>query len=216
MDHNQAIKTQAVERYLLGLMPPEQRDAFEEHYFTCADCAEEVRMGARFRAAARRVLEEPEAERSPRRSGWSWFPFPFLAPLAAALLLGVVIFQNGFQIPALKRKMESGAAISSFSLREVTRGTDSIPRIPAGTGFFAVYFDLPSGAAYPSYECTLEDSNGRTVQKIPAPAPKPRDSMNLLLNGSRLTAGQYTISVRPAPGSPGSDIVLARLKFLLE
>ena len=46
MDHEVASTTHAVERYLLGEMPSPERDAFEEHYFACTECAEGVRSGS--------------------------------------------------------------------------------------------------------------------------------------------------------------------------
>ena len=36
MNHVEAVKTLAIERYLLEEMTPEERDAFEEHFFSCA------------------------------------------------------------------------------------------------------------------------------------------------------------------------------------
>src|SRR5580692_9218965 len=49
MNHLQAVKTSAPERYLLEEMSELERHAFEEHYFSCADCAEDVRLGALMR-----------------------------------------------------------------------------------------------------------------------------------------------------------------------
>src|SRR2546422_610857 len=46
-----AVETLALERYLLGEMPGEERDAFEEHFFSCAECAEEARAGGVMRDA---------------------------------------------------------------------------------------------------------------------------------------------------------------------
>jgi len=42
MDHNLASETYAAERYLLDEMPPEERDEFEEHFFSCRVCGEDV------------------------------------------------------------------------------------------------------------------------------------------------------------------------------
>ena len=42
MNHEEAMKAQTTERYLLGDLPENERDAFEEHYFECAICADEV------------------------------------------------------------------------------------------------------------------------------------------------------------------------------
>src|SRR6202040_1349443 len=53
MNHLQAVKTSAPERYLLEEMSELERHAFEDHYFSCADCAEDVRLGALMREGAR-------------------------------------------------------------------------------------------------------------------------------------------------------------------
>jgi hypothetical protein len=45
MDHLQAMNTLAPERYLLGEMTEDERLEFEEHYFSCAECADDVRDG---------------------------------------------------------------------------------------------------------------------------------------------------------------------------
>src|SRR5438874_8305064 len=102
MDHNLAVQSHAVERYLLDEMEAQERDGFEEHYFTCADCAREVRAGAEFRANAREVLRRPGqlASEEPRRG---WFSWTSLLPVAASLaLLSVVAYQNLVVIPALR------------------------------------------------------------------------------------------------------------------
>ncbi len=46
MDHELATATQAAERYVLGELTPEQKEDFEEHFFSCSECAEAVRMGS--------------------------------------------------------------------------------------------------------------------------------------------------------------------------
>src|SRR5258708_5854815 len=92
MDHEVAVKSQACEKYLLGELSPELRDAFEEHYFSCVECATQLRMTAEFVSASREILAtapiaEPKADyvRVPR----GWFPWlqPIFAIPAFALLL---------------------------------------------------------------------------------------------------------------------------------
>ena len=43
MEHHQAAAILASERYVLDELTVAERDAFEEHYFTCAICAQEVK-----------------------------------------------------------------------------------------------------------------------------------------------------------------------------
>ena len=60
MDHQEAVNTLASERYQLGEMSERERDAFEEHYFSCAICAESVRVGALIEGGARAGLIAPD------------------------------------------------------------------------------------------------------------------------------------------------------------
>ena len=53
MDHNDAIGCQAATRYVAGELSTEARDAFEAHFFDCAECAEEVRWEQIFAANVR-------------------------------------------------------------------------------------------------------------------------------------------------------------------
>lgn len=46
MTHQQAVEKQSAERYLLDEMPEIERFAFEEHFFDCDVCADQVRTGA--------------------------------------------------------------------------------------------------------------------------------------------------------------------------
>ena len=56
MEHDWATRLVAAERYLLGELSDAERDQFEEHFFDCPACAEEVRAGAIFEANARAVF----------------------------------------------------------------------------------------------------------------------------------------------------------------
>jgi hypothetical protein len=38
MSHDQAVSSQAAERYVLGELTSSERDAFESHFFDCAVC----------------------------------------------------------------------------------------------------------------------------------------------------------------------------------
>ena len=63
MTHADAVRTLAAERYLLDEMPEIERFAFEEHFFACPDCADEVRTGSALQQAVKAGLL-PEASRT--------------------------------------------------------------------------------------------------------------------------------------------------------
>ena len=48
MDHSEASRLMASERYLLDELSTADRDAFEEHLFACHECALDVRAGSVF------------------------------------------------------------------------------------------------------------------------------------------------------------------------
>jgi anti-sigma factor RsiW len=58
-DHGPADREHAVERYLLGEMSDAERDRYEEHFFGCADCANDVTSTAAFLDALRASLAPP-------------------------------------------------------------------------------------------------------------------------------------------------------------
>src|SRR5262249_36427274 len=61
MSHDQAVSSQAAERYVLGELTLAEREAFEGHYFDCGACFEQVETNAQFLGRAREVLDrEPE------------------------------------------------------------------------------------------------------------------------------------------------------------
>ena len=56
MDHNEAVRIQATEKYVLGELSPPLRDEFEEHFFECQECALDVKAAAGFVDNARVAL----------------------------------------------------------------------------------------------------------------------------------------------------------------
>jgi anti-sigma factor RsiW len=58
MDHIEAVRLQAAEMYLLGELPNSQREEYEEHYFDCADCAEDIMDAVAFMEGARQAFRD--------------------------------------------------------------------------------------------------------------------------------------------------------------
>src|ERR1051326_2982787 len=99
MDHESAIRTNAIERYVLGEMPLEERDTFEEHYFACMVCAQDIRLASAMTRDIKVVLRQG----LPTRSWFNWLKTPVLIPICTTLALLVVVgYQNLSEIPALK------------------------------------------------------------------------------------------------------------------
>jgi anti-sigma factor RsiW len=193
MEHNRAVEIQAVERYMLGEMPPEEREDFEEHYFTCAECARDMRAAARFRANARELLRNPEQFSPPvaeRRN--AWWRLPTMVPLTAAFaLLGVVGYQNLVTLPALQLPQFP----STLALDGLTRG--SLRNLDEG-----MPVDLEMAPQEPaegqSMTVELAAESGKVMTKSNAPVPEHGKSLHVSFPG-KYRPGRYTVYVREVP-----------------
>src|SRR4051794_22369107 len=104
MDHEAAVSSHAAEQYVLGEMPFPQREEFEEHFFDCALCSEEVRQTAVFADNALAVTNAEQASRAPAKQGSesktrSWLAAlraPFLLPAAAVCGILLVVSATAF------------------------------------------------------------------------------------------------------------------------
>ena len=91
MTCDEVAKGEIVERYLLGQLDEPERDAFEEHYFECARCSDELRTYEALQVELSRTRDALVA--APGRSWmrqWAWLP------AAAVVLIGVsVVIRQG-------------------------------------------------------------------------------------------------------------------------
>ena len=115
MDHNDAVRQQAAEKYVLGELPNALRDEYEEHFFDCAECAVDVKTIASFADTARELLQQEslasiekavvtaggDRQARPASSGWRGWLQPVLVP-AFAVLLVLAGYQNLVSIPRWK------------------------------------------------------------------------------------------------------------------
>src|SRR5579864_2704402 len=101
MEHTEAVRIGAAERYLLGELSPELREQYEEHFFGCVECAQEVQAGAVFIDGARDILSVEKdytparvPQKESQRSWWASLLRPAILAPAMALLLLFAAYQN--------------------------------------------------------------------------------------------------------------------------
>lgn len=58
MDHTEAVRLQAAEKYLLGELLNSQYEEYEEHYFDCMYCAEDIKAAVAFMENARQIFRD--------------------------------------------------------------------------------------------------------------------------------------------------------------
>ena len=205
MDHQEATRMQAPMRYLLGELSTSEQEGFEEHFFTCRECAEELEAGAVFAENARAVFSEHS--RRPTATSpaglpqhglgwWSWLRPQMAMPLAAMLALVCVVgYQNAVTIPKLK-SMSGPQAVLSFPLK-IARGDETFV-VPPDARFFTLYFLLPRTAPQAGYTCAIETAAGVKIQNVPMLSPAPGQPFTILLRRSDFSTGSYAVKVYAA------------------
>jgi len=225
MEHLQAIQLKAAERYVLGELPRDLREQYEEHFFDCAECAKELSLAAAFVENSRaamgsesvmppvRLPVSATAER-PAASGWlgAFLRPTFALPVFAALLL-LVAYQTLLLIPRLKgtatqsvSALASAApqALASFSLITAdSRGGESLKVTVAPGQPFSLYFDIPPDEHYSSYNCEIVNSAGAAEYSLNISAEEAKNAVQLLIPSSSLGPGKHVLVVR-GPGTQGS------------
>jgi anti-sigma factor RsiW len=199
MNHVQAVNTLASERYLIGEMTELERHAFEDHFFSCTECAEDVRAGALMQEGVKagfvasghaRPVERGQIAafrpRAPRR-------LSTVLPWAiAAMLTGVAAYQSLWVVPDLRQQL-APQALSPIALRPATRGTDPVIRLVSGHPVtLSVEVNAPEASSELSY--ALQNARGTSVFAGRAPVPAAGTPLLLLVPSSAFRdPGRYAL-----------------------
>ena len=228
MNHQEAVMTQAAERYLLKEMSAGEVEQFELHFFECSDCARAVEGGMELVENSRAIFAENEQDRETRRaevkrpsfwSGWlNWWRQPAFA-LASALAVamgGVALYQGMVVIPAARQLALQAQPAIGLSLLAATRGQVEETAIPAGASSLVLSAVLPPDAHYARYRWVLE-SEGRILAEAAVPAPQGGQPLliSVPLRGLRTAPYQVTVFGLSGESSNGDkiDVYPFRLRF---
>ncbi len=215
MDHKEAVQLQAAAKYVLGELPPDLRDAYEEHFFDCAECALDMQATAAFAENARNVLGQEARDvnlRAAASAGGRWLAWlkPMVAVPALAVLLLALGYQSFVSVPhwkTLATQATASRVLPMYSLISAnTRGSDSLTfRVPPGERF-GLYVEVPADVTYRTY--FLRSLSYEEAQKTQVVEVNP---------GNRSGAYQLVVAGLTSPESdPVKATNLATMKFSVE
>ena len=225
MDHPEATRLMAVEKYLLDEMPPALRDEFEEHFFGCPECAADLRATEAFLDAAKQELKAaPLPKPSPVADKKSPFEFlwrPVFALPAFALLLLVIAYQNIVVYPHLASEiaqLQAPQIAPTLSLLAGNSRGGETPSIAIQKSQpFVVNIDIPTQDRFSSYTCLLYSPTGSTASKIQISAQQAKDTVSISVPAGKAVPGNYTLLVQGnsdrVPAEPAID--LAHFRFVV-
>jgi hypothetical protein len=116
MLHSQIENEEIIERYVRSQLTPEERRAFEEHFFGCDECFAKLQATERFvagiRDAANRGTLDAEVESAVPNQSDIWFKWAFAATASVALTLAVVTAWTYLtRMPKLRAELERTTAL---------------------------------------------------------------------------------------------------------
>jgi hypothetical protein len=219
MDHETAMRIQAAERYVLDEFSTEERTEFEEHYFGCVECADEVKSASILAANAGHVFREERAQalaaqeraaaRGKRRMWW---------PLAVSAALNIALLA-GFGLERL-RSPDAGPGIEpqfyqEFGVPAASRGAEKTIPVPPRSRFFGARFDLMPGQHFDNFEFEIVDPSGgaRSGRWLKAP-PDEGSELELAVPVSSLAPGEYELVLRGEQHSQSVEI--SRVHLLIQ
>lgn len=226
MDHSEAVRLQAAEKYVLGELQGAVRDEYEEHYFGCLECAADLKATAAFAAMSRIAFREdvvvaPAGDRSRQavpapswfeRFRWAVVGVPAFASLA---LIAVVGYQSTVTIPKLRNEASLAAAntynqpleLGSSAMRRGGEPVNATPYLIDPRQGFTLTFDFtPPTPRQAAYVCQFKDASGRLLLQVPISNDKIDQTGTLAIPGGLVTTpGKYEIAflgADPASGLP--------------
>jgi hypothetical protein len=187
------------------------RQEFEDHFFSCEPCADDLRMttamlqgakaGFAGTATSGRVL--PMVVTPPVVRHQSWYRSAALPWAMAASFAFLTVYQSARVTAPLAGDTASPIALVPVTLRPASRGAEATIPVGSGSGpvSLAVEINDPIQGGEVTFE--LNSSDGRRVVSGKAPAPAPGSPLLLLMPSWTLAAPMhYILSVHEA-GSSG-------------
>jgi Putative zinc-finger len=226
MDHAEAVRTKAAERYLLGEMAATDREQYEEHFFECVDCAQELEAGAAFVDNAKEALASSGVRVAPLGpkvslgGGWSWFIRPAFVVPAMAVLLLIAGYQTAYEVPQLKSELSQATVpqtMASLSLMSANSRGGAVPEgLMSANKPFVLLFDIPPAQKFSAYRCDVQSESGPVEFSVNVSAEEAKQTVQVLIPRSKLAAGKYVLVVRGYGSSePANEVEVARFPFIL-
>jgi len=213
MDHVEAERQMLSERYLLNELAPEVREEFEEHFFSCQQCALDLETGAAFLDHSKAVLSSPIPSEvtKPVEQGsqkfWARLRPAFVLPLLGLLIL--IAYQSFVVFPRLRqaaRLAERPQLLPALSLINLgARGENGASLLARAGEPFLLFVDIPFDNRFPTYVASLYDTAGREVWSLEIPQAAIKDTVSIRVPG-REAAGSYTLVVRGVNSGQATEV----------
>ncbi len=218
MEHEEAIELKAAERYVMRELPVELRDAYEEHFFDCAECAADMKAATIFAETSREIFADERqrgAEDMNKEYGSVWsrwlrpaFAFSAVATLALVLVLGYYTrssAQKNNEIAVVAGQFaQAGGVRASARLQGDERrgaGDVAVVKVRPADGF-TLNFDFLPSQVFDSYRGELRDGAGHAVLPVTLSGDMFKREVNVVVPGGLVHTGKYTLTFYGVSAAP--------------
>ena len=214
MDHHFAITHQVAERYTLGDLSADEREAFEQHYFDCPECGKAVRdavaLGDHCRAWFSRNPGGVHTERPTglRLGIWYWLRRPVSwTAAAAALLAGYVGYLHFVRLPLWTK----GQTVAMNYIPGPVRAGGEVRKLQKSPAGYLVSTDVNPQQDYREYRWVILRPDGSEWLAQSAPFGP---SLTVLLPAGK--AGRYKFVIRGREPNGAVSAPIHEFEFAIE
>jgi hypothetical protein len=229
MDHTEAVRGNAAERYAIGDLPLVEVEEFERHFFECPQCSEELRALSILVTNARAVFSEPVmvappviqpaavpvashpsvVEKVPAPKVRWWREPWVLGPAFAAMAVIAFISAD----PGLRTHAGKIEQVSAFPIYAAARGEETMVTPPGNSPSFMLYMDKTWESAPEFYLAEIRDETSNAPQaSFTLKDPGAGHFLEISIPSRSLSPGRYILVVQDA-SNKNAD--LARYPFTL-
>jgi hypothetical protein len=223
MSHEEALKSMAVERYLLAEMNDQEQATFEAHYLNCAACLEAVTFAGEFIQGAEPVAREVKAaEQGAKASARERKGFFSLA-WAPAFVMGVIVCLAGLSVyqgtvihdqRQILAKADAPRQELGFVITGESRGGQNAIAVKRGTQV-SLRVEFTPETQLTNYQADILTSTNILKYSVPLQINLQEDSVNVSLRTDDLSSGTYKIVVH-GQDPAGNERTLASRMFELK
>ena len=217
IDHQVAVKSLMAERYLLGELNAGEREAYEEHLFSCDACFEQVKAGTEFVGHLRRMgTEEPRPAAAPgflaRLMASLRQPLTIAACFLLACVSGLSVYQRGI-ITGLRQAQ----VIPSLFLSDGAKSGGIQQITVAPNAHFYLSIQLLQSGDFSSYEGQVLSESQHLKTTFSVSREQTKDTIHVLLDSSVVGPGNYLMVVNGlAPDGRKTEVTRYKFQVLLK
>jgi hypothetical protein len=214
IDHEEAIRNMIAERYLLGELTESDRDAYEEHLFSCPVCFEQVKAGTEFVGHLRHlVTEDPTPAVAPGFIGK--LAANAAQPLTIGLLTVLICISSvsTYQFKLI-RQMKAPEVVSTITVPPASRSTGTVIT-PSRNGSFELRIVFTPVQELNNYKAQVINASGKEITKVSIVEPQP-DGIQVRFNAGTFHDGKYVLIVQGVERATGNTRNIEQYPFELQ